>query len=71
MAYYFAVESITSAMRAQDILRKSGIKSQVIRTFSKTNQKGCGFSVLVYSSPEKARNILEKNGIKILSSYQK
>ncbi len=66
-AYYFIVDSVTSAMRANDILNRMGIQSKIVRTPRKFSNKGCGFSVVVFSSIENARAILNKNGVRILS----
>lgn len=63
-----AMSSITSAMKAKDILFNNGIKSNVERTPKTQRNKGCGYSLYVPKDIDKAKKILSENGIKILDS---
>ncbi|MBQ1928139.1 MAG: DUF2007 domain-containing protein [Acutalibacteraceae bacterium] len=56
----FYAGSATKAVRARNILRKHGISAQIERGYDRTD-RGCGYSVLVIeSSMDKAREILNK-----------
>ncbi len=60
------LKSITYAYKAQRILEQLWIKSAVIRTPGKFQNKGCGYSLLINSNPDRAIEALEKERIPIL-----
>lgn len=60
--YTIALSSITFAIKAQNLLKYEGIKTEVIRT-PKNLASGCGYSIVLYGSVEKALEVLEKNHI--------
>lgn len=60
------VSSFTSAMRGREALKKHGIKSEVLRSFSKEDGGGCGYSIHVDSDEDRAEKILKEEGINIL-----
>ena len=55
--------SVTYALKARDIFRKSGIKCSVQRLAS-SSVKGCTHYISVNADTEKAIYILKKNNIK-------
>ncbi len=60
------LSSVTSAMKARDILKKHGIYSKVQRIPAKKGQGACSYGVLLKNNIEKAVGILNDNNIKIL-----
>lgn len=60
--YIIALASITYAMKAQTLLRTSGIKCDVIRT-PKNLASGCGYSIKAWGDIKNISAILESGGI--------
>ncbi len=61
--YTIAFVSITTAMKAQNILRANDFYSEVART-PKNLASGCGYSVTVTGDLETALSVLEQHGLK-------
>lgn len=57
--------SMTTLMRAREVLRRHGILSRVIRTPSKLRGGSCGSSLLVRRDFERAMEILERHRIPV------
>lgn len=58
------IGSVNRAIKAREILKQHGIKSQVERVLNRQPSTGCGYSVLVVSgSKQVAEEILYNNGI--------
>ncbi|MBR6791374.1 MAG: DUF3343 domain-containing protein [Oscillospiraceae bacterium] len=66
MEYLIMVRSVTYAYKAHRILRDNWIKSAVVRTPERYAQGGCGYSLKLRGSPEKAAALLEQAGIRVL-----
>ncbi len=62
--YYFLLSSITSAMKGEKILQKSGIKAFVFRD-TKINPYGCGYIIRAFGEKEKMTELLRKGGVRI------
>ncbi|MBQ7123715.1 MAG: DUF3343 domain-containing protein [Oscillospiraceae bacterium] len=62
--YYFLLSSITSAMKGEKILQKSGIKAFVFRD-TKINPYGCGYIIRALGEKEKMTELLRKGGVRI------
>lgn len=60
--YIFAFPSVTTAIKAQSVLRKHNIASEVIRT-PKSLAVGCGYSVSAVADPGTAAELFEAEGI--------
>lgn len=60
-----ALSSVTSAMRAKDILKKHGIQSQVARIPSSYNKGQCSYGLKINSKLNEAVEILRDNNIKV------
>ncbi|MEE3427657.1 MAG: DUF3343 domain-containing protein [Ruminococcus sp.] len=60
------LSSVTSAMRAKDILKKHGIYSKVQRIPAKRGQGSCSYGILLKNNIEKAVDILNDYNIKFL-----
>lgn len=60
-----ALSSVTNAMRARDLLKKHGIKSQVTRIPSSYNKGQCSYGLKINSRLYEAVDILRDNNIKI------
>ncbi len=58
--------TITYAIRGRDLLRKNSMRASVERDISGSSRLGCGYGIAVYGDINKALNILNENGIKIL-----
>ena len=70
-AFYFVVESATMAMKGYRILNRNGINARVERTPPVKNRGGCGYSIVVYSNPQKALEILKRSGVRVKSATEK
>lgn len=58
------MDSITEAMKGQELLRRHRIKSTVIKMTSVDGKSGCSYGLSVVSTEiERAKKILRKNGI--------
>lgn len=63
----YQLRSLTEAIKAQRLLRTSGIEARVIRPSSKHNTGGCGYGVSVQSkNSDQALDLLKRNGIEPL-----
>ncbi len=61
------VGSVTNAQRGAKLLRRFGIKSAVSRIENPAPGDGCGFVISVnFNDCDAAKNLLYKNGIRIL-----
>lgn len=57
------VTSLTYALKGQKLLQQCGIMAWAGRDHQRTS--GCGYQLTVRGDAEKARRLLEQNGIKI------
>lgn len=57
--------TITQAMRAQELLAKHSIKSRLVRTPKNKSEHGCGYSLYVPQNIGKAADIVRSSGIRI------
>lgn len=62
--YYFLLSSITSALKGEEILRKSGFRANVFRD-KNYNPYGCGYVIKAFGEKESMENLLKKSGIRI------
>lgn len=53
--------SVTSAMQAQNTLKKHGIKSQIEHSLQKNTTKGCGYILRVAADKKSIEKILDTN----------
>lgn len=60
--YIFAFPSVTTAIKAQSVLREHNIAAEVIRT-PKSLAVGCGYSVSAAVDPGTAAELFEAKGI--------
>lgn len=60
--YIFAFPSVTTAIKAQSVLREYNISAEVIRT-PKSLAVGCGYSVSAAVDPGTAAELFETKGI--------
>lgn len=57
------IGSVNKALKAKEILRKSGINSRIERSM-RSSKEGCGYSVLVVDNDkDEVTQILRENGI--------
>ena len=64
---YLQISSVTHAYRGQRILQQNGIVSQVQRDSRFASSLGCGYQLRLRSQdPERARQILLREGIRVL-----
>jgi len=64
---YLQISSVTHAYRGQRILQRNGIPSLVQRDSRFASPLGCGYQLrLRGQDPEKAREILLREGIRVL-----
>ena len=64
--YLIVTGSVTYALRARDILRRYNIAAATTKITDNSGDIGCGYAVKVSKDVEKAIEILNKSGIKIL-----
>lgn len=57
--------SVTQALRAKDILSKSGIQSKVTRIPASNGKSNCSYGLKINNKFNEALNILHENNIKI------
>ena len=66
----FILNSITYAMKGRDLLRAHKIKAEIKRVSKSETLHGCGYGLLVYKSPEQARKVLARAGIKVINQIE-
>ena len=59
------LSSLTSALRAKDILKQNGIYSKVARIPSSNGKGNCSYGLKINNRLQEAVNILRDNGIKV------
>ncbi len=69
--FYLITDSVTTAMKGYRILNRNGINAIVKRTAPTKSQGGCGYSIVIYSDPQRAVDILKRNNIRIKSIVEK
>ena len=62
--YFFLLSSVTSAMKGEGILKKSGYRASVFRDTG-FNPYGCGYVIKAFGEKEKMSEILKKSGIRV------
>ena len=67
---YLRVSSVTNAMRGKTLLERNGIRASVSRTLEEDGSNGCGYSVVVWSDPERSAQILRGAGIRVRGMKQ-
>lgn len=60
------VTSITYAMKGRQVLTQRGIRSDIVRTPSKSRGSSCGYSLFVPNRTDEAQKILESSGIQVV-----
>ena len=63
--YLIQLGTVTYAIKARDLLRKKGFNVKIERKSSE-NSMGCGYAVVLNGDITKAKDIIIKNGIRIL-----
>ncbi|MBR6573237.1 MAG: DUF3343 domain-containing protein [Clostridia bacterium] len=64
--YVIITGTVTYAIRGRDILRKEGFRATVERNTVGIARYGCGYGIVLNGNIEKAVEILNESGIKIL-----
>lgn len=62
--------NMTNLMKAKELLRKNGIGSRTVRTPSRFKNGSCGYSLQVNYNFERAFELINKNGIKIIGASE-
>ncbi len=65
--FYLSTESLTAAMKGYRILNRNSIYARVEKVGTTISNRGCSFAIVVYNSPQRAVEILQKNNIRVLS----
>ncbi len=63
--HYVHVGSITNAMRGKRLLEAAGMRTFLQKSANPPAGDGCGYSLLVTDSVDRAVGILQKNGVKV------
>lgn len=58
------VNSVTFAIKGQELLKKQGIPSRIIRNADFKALGGCSYAIMPFGSLQIAKNILIQGGIK-------
>lgn len=64
--HYIHVGSVTNAMWGKQVLAEQGIRAYLHRASRPAESDGCGYSLLVADSIEKAERILRNKGVRII-----
>lgn len=64
--YYIHVGSVTNAMRGKQVLAEQGVVSYLHRSSRPADGDGCGYSLLVTDSVQKAEQILRQKGVRVI-----
>lgn len=64
--HYIHVGSVTNAMRGKRLLEEQGIRTYLHRSSHPTDGDGCGYSLLVTDSVERAERILRQRGVRVI-----
>ena len=60
--------SVTHALRAQEILAGYSIRSKLVKSSRSRSEKGCGYSLYVPKNFSKAVSIIKASGIRIMGT---
>lgn len=64
--FYIHVGSVTNAMRGKQLLAERGIVSYLHRSSHPEDGDGCGYSLLVTDSVQKAEQLLRQRGVRVI-----
>ncbi len=64
------VNSVTFALKGQELLMKYGISSRVMRSAEFKAISGCGYGIVPFADPFVAQNILMRGGVKVVHIVQ-
>ncbi len=64
--HFIVTGSVTYAIKAKEILRKTGFEARVEKISTDENDIGCGYAVAVKGNPYEAVELLKSKGVKIL-----
>lgn len=68
--YFIITGTVTYAIKGRNVLRHSGYFAEVSRVTDTTANVGCGYGVLTDCTPETARGLFGRNGIKYLGAKE-
>lgn len=60
------VGSVTYAMKAKDVLRRYGLRIQIIKTAKPMKNEGCGYSLVIPATDLNVTDILRREGVSVL-----
>ena len=64
--HYIHVGSVTNAMRGKQLLEAEGMRAYLHRSVRPPEGDGCGYSLLVTESVQKAVQILQNRGVRVI-----
>ncbi|MBP0979186.1 MAG: DUF3343 domain-containing protein [Oscillospiraceae bacterium] len=64
---FIKFSSITQAIKAQQLLKKLKIKSELERVSNNQSYQGCGYKLKINSNIKKIKDLLIKNNIKFIN----
>lgn len=65
-SYRISTGTVTYAIKGRELLRRNGYKVRMERVTSGARSSGCGYSLVIDGSPDKAEQLLRQADIKIL-----
>lgn len=68
MVYYIKIGSVTNAQRGRSLLRANSINVQIRRLENPGPGEGCGYVLAVDGDVDKAKQLLQKNGLRVLGA---
>ena len=69
--YLISTGTVTFAIKGRDILRKHGINAKVEKISSGKGNEGCSYAIATAGDIDSVKELLKRNGIKILDIIQK
>lgn len=64
------VNSVTYAVKGQELLKKHGIPSRIIRNADFKAVGGCGYGIMPFGDLQTAHRILAQGGVKVIRVTQ-
>ena len=63
------VSSVTYAMKGKELLERNGFHAYITRLPRETENVGCGYCIYVTHDTNRAEQLLQRNGIRVLGRH--
>lgn len=68
--YFIITGTVTYAIKGRNVLRHSGYSADISRITNADGDVGCGYGVITNCTPQAARELFSRNGIKYLGARE-